>query len=163
MSRTQADTQKVVHATFVLEQTYPHPVAKVFNAFADSELKSRWLQHPQGPQAGDSYQQDFRTGRREHNKWVMGADTPLPGAIIASDGMFLDIVENRRIVSAASMMMNGTPFSGSLLTFEFEADGDSTRLICTHHGAFLENSDGPQMREDGWKKLFERLEAVLNS
>jgi uncharacterized protein YndB with AHSA1/START domain len=152
----------VVHATFVMEQTYPHPVSKVFNAFADTELKARWFQHPGGPQPGNSYQQDFRTGGPEHSKWVMGPDTPFPGAVIASDGMFLDIIKDRRIVSAANMMMNGTPFSGSLLTFEFEADGDGTRLTCTHQGAFLENSDGPQMREDGWKKLFERLGAALN-
>ena len=60
------------------------------------------------------------------------------------------------------MMMNGTPFSASLVTFEFEEDGGGTRLICTHHGAYFENADGPEMRKDGWQQLLGQLAAVLN-
>jgi uncharacterized protein YndB with AHSA1/START domain len=154
------DTQAVVHATFVIENTYPHPVEKVFKAFADPEFKARWFS-PGGTQPDGAYQHDFRLGGSERSRWVMGDQTPFPGAIMSSEGLYLDIIDNSRIVSAANMMMNGTPFSGSLLTFEFDAEGSGTRLTCTHQGAFLENSDGPEMREDGWKKLFERLAAAL--
>jgi hypothetical protein len=32
-----------------------------------------------------------------------------------------------------------------------------TELILTHQGAFFEGADGPEMREEGWRKLLERL------
>jgi len=36
-----------------------------------------------------------------------------------------------------------------------------TDLICTHQGAFFEGADGPQMREAGWRHLFENLAKEL--
>ena len=150
----------VVHATFVSETTYPHPVAKVFAAFSDSAIKVRWLTH--APQDTGDYQNDFRLGGMERTRWVMDASTPFPGAVITSEALYLDIIPESRIVSGSNMMMNGRPFSASLMTFEFEADGDGTRLICTHNGAYFENSDGPEMRKDGWQQLLGQLDAVLN-
>ena len=149
----------VVHATFVTETTYPHPVAKVFAAFSNTAVKARWFSHPT---ADGSYNNDFRLGGSESSRWVMDASTPFPGAVITSEGLYLDIVPERRIASGSNMMMNGTPFSASLVTFEFEEDGDGTRLICTHHGAYFENADGPEMRKDGWQQLLGQLAAVLN-
>jgi hypothetical protein len=32
-----------------------------------------------------------------------------------------------------------------------------TDLICTHQGTFFEGADGPQIREAGWRLLFEQL------
>jgi len=150
----------VAHASFRLEKTYPHPVEKVFAAFADAGLKQRWL-NPQAPQGGATFESDFRVGGQEHSRSIMGDDTPFPGAVLSSHALYLDIIENRRIVTGSNMMMNGTPFSGSLLTFEFEADGAGTRLICTHAGAFFENSDGNEMRRHGWNALLDRLGETL--
>lgn len=150
----------VVHASFRIEKTYPHPVAKVFAAFADGAIKQRWL-NPQAPQNGAAYENDFRVGGQEHSRSIMGDDTPFPGAVLSSQALYLDVIANQRIVTGSNMMMNGTPFSGSLLTFEFEADGDGTRLICTHAGAYFENSDGPAMREHGWNYLLDQLGTVL--
>lgn len=150
----------VVHATFVIEKTYPHPVAKVFAAFADPALKAKW--YSRAPGAADSaLDMDFRVGGREQMRYAMGADTPFPGAILSADGLYLDIVENARVVMGSNMAMNGTPFSGSLICFEFEADGGGTRLTATHDGAFFENADGPQMREHGWRVLLDRLGETL--
>ncbi|ESQ87240.1 hypothetical protein ABAC460_20945 [Asticcacaulis sp. AC460] len=149
-----------VHATFVIEKTYPHPVAKVFAAFANSDIKLRWFRHGVA-QPGDSYDNDFRLGGLEKSRWTMGPETPFPGAVLSSEALYLDIVPDRRIACGSNMMMNGTPFSGSLATFEFAADGDGTKLTLTHHGAFFENADGPQMREHGWGELLKRLGAVL--
>ncbi len=148
----------VVHASFRLEKTYPHPVEKVFNAFADTATKQRWYgsRSPEG-----AYENDFRVGGQEHSRSIMGDDTPFPGAVLSSHALYLDIIGNRRIVTGSNMMMNGTPFSGSLITFEFEADRDGTRLICTHAGAFFENSDGNEMRQHGWNALLDRLGETL--
>lgn len=149
-----------VHASFRIEKTYPHPVAKVFAAFADSKIKQRWL-NPQAPDNGAAYDNDFRIGGLETSRSTMGDNTPFPGAVLSSQALYLDIVENRRIATGSNMTMNGTPFSGSLLTFEFEPDGEGTRLVCTHAGAFFENSDGNDMRRHGWNALLDRLGETL--
>lgn len=150
-----------VHATFVIEKTYPHPVEKVFAAFAQAETRTRWQNPPGAGHTDNRITFDFVLNGRESNRWIMGDDTPFPGAVMTSEGLFLDIVPERRIATAHNMMMNGTTFSASLLTFEFEAETGGTRLICTHHGAFFENSDGPEMREQGWQHLLERLGQTL--
>ncbi len=148
-------SQAVAHATFVIERIYPQSVEKVFAAFADPATKKRWY-------AKDGvHESDFRLGGIERSRSIMGDQTPFPGDVLSSEAIYLDIVADKRIVTGSNMMMNGTPFSGSLLSFEFAADGDGTRLTCTHQGAFFENSDGPQMREHGWGELFNRLAEVL--
>jgi uncharacterized protein YndB with AHSA1/START domain len=43
------------------------------------------------------------------------------------------------------------------VTIEFLATETGTDLICTHQSAFFEGSDGPQIREAGWKALLEKL------
>ncbi|EGF90806.1 activator of Hsp90 ATPase 1-like family protein [Asticcacaulis biprosthecium C19] len=146
-----------VHATFVIEKTYPHPVTKVFAAFAQSDIKQSWFGHG----SGGTYENDFRVGGIERSSWVMDATTPFPGAVLSSEALYLDIVPDRRIACGSNMMMNGTPFSGSLATFEFAADGDGAKLTLTHHGAYFENADGPQMREHGWGELLKRLGEAL--
>jgi hypothetical protein len=36
-----------------------------------------------------------------------------------------------------------------------------TDLILTHQAAFFEGADGPKMRQDGWRKLLEKLAKEL--
>lgn len=151
--------QPVVHHTFVIEKTYPKPPAAVFTAFADRDKKARWLSG--GRQAMTGFDLDFRVGGREFAGYVMGADTPFEGAKMTSDGLYLDIVPEARIVIGSNMAMNGTPFSGALLTFEFLPEGEGTKLILTHQGAFFEHSDGPEMRRHGWSKLLDQAADTL--
>jgi uncharacterized protein YndB with AHSA1/START domain len=153
----------VTHASFVIYKTYPHPLAKVFAAFAEPSLRAKWQSPDGGALPGDHIDFEFKVGGRESARWVMGDDTPFPGAVISSEGLFLDIVDQQRIVCASNMMMNGTPFSGSLLSFEFTEEDGGTRLTCTHQGAFFENADGPEMRKDGWEKLLMSLAAFLDN
>ena len=149
-----------VHASFRIEKTYPHPVAKVFAAFADTAKKQRWL-NPQAPQNGAAYENDFRVGGLESSRTIMSDATPYPGAVLSSHALYLDIIDNHRIVTGSNMMMSGRPFSGSLMTFEFAEDGEGTRLICTHAGAYFENSDGNDIRQRGWNALLDRLGETL--
>jgi uncharacterized protein YndB with AHSA1/START domain len=58
---------------------------------------------------------------------------------------------------ASSMAFGEKRFSASLLTFEFLENAKGTDLICTHQGAFFENSDGPELREKGWQELLGEL------
>ena len=59
------------------------------------------------------------------------------------------------------MSLGDHRFSASLVTIEFVPTEKGTDLICTHQGAFFEGSDGPEMREAGWRKLLDQLDGEL--
>jgi uncharacterized protein YndB with AHSA1/START domain len=75
--------------------------------------------------------------------------------------VFYDIVPNRRVVSASAMTLGDHRFSSSLVTFEFLPIPQGTDLRLTHQGAFFEGSDGPKMREGGWRKLLDQLSVAI--
>ncbi|HEX7947764.1 MAG TPA: SRPBCC domain-containing protein [Phenylobacterium sp.] len=147
----------VVHSTFVIERTYPKPPEAVFAAFADPQAKRRWYADGQV----DLYENEFKVGGRERVHTRMPDSSPFPGAPMIHEGVYTDIVENRRIVIASSMALRDHRFSTSQTTFEFLKGGEGAVLICTHQGAFFENSDGPQMREHGWRALLDKLDRTL--
>ena len=76
---------------------------------------------------------------------------------------FMDIVPNQRIVISQSMDFRSKRVSAALVTIELVKTEKGTDLICTHHAAFFEGADGPQMREHGWRALFDRLGKELDS
>jgi hypothetical protein len=59
------------------------------------------------------------------------------------------------------MSIQGNCISASLVTVELLAAALGTDLILTHQAAFFEGADGPEMREDGWRKLIENLSAEI--
>lgn len=146
-----------IHNTFVIEKTYPVPPEAAFRAFSDVDVKRRW--YAEG--AVDLYENDFRVGGRERVHMRMPQGSPAPGAPMIHEGFYTDIVENRRIVIASWMAMAEHRFSVSQTTFEFLRTMDGTHLVCTHQGAFFENSDGPQTRKHGWNVLLDRLGGSL--
>ena len=60
------------------------------------------------------------------------------------------------------MTLGDRRISASLVTVELLPTDEGTDLICTHQGAFFEGADGPQLREAGWRQLFERLAKELS-
>lgn len=152
--------QSVIHNTFVLERSYPATPEQVFGALSNPAKRRRWLMEGQNHEV-ESFEVDFRVGGHERGVLRFGPKTPFPGALFTREGDFRDIVKNERIVSASSMGMGDKPFSVSLETFELLPTEKGTDLIFTHQAAFFEGSDGPEMREGGWRKLLEKLEAEL--
>ena len=146
--------QTVVHNTFVVEKSYPKPVETVFAAFADATKKSRWYAGERRP---ESYSLDFRVGGRELLSYKAPEGTPIAGMMLTNEGEFQDIVPDERIVEAMTMMLDDKRISSSLVTIEFLATETGTDLIFTHQGAFFEGSGGPQMREEGWRVLLDKL------
>ena len=57
----------------------------------------------------------------------------------------------------STMTLGDKRISAALATFEFLPAEKGTDLIFTHQAAFFEGADGPQMREQGWRRLFEQL------
>jgi uncharacterized protein YndB with AHSA1/START domain len=150
----------VVHNTFVLERSYPKPPERVFAAFADPSQKRRWYADSRGHEVV-AFDQDFRVGGVERLEYRFNEGTSFPGAALTNEGRYQDIVPNRRIVTASTMDLSDRRISASLVTLEFVATDKGTDLICTHQGTFFEGSDGPEMRQQGWQTLLDRLEKEL--
>lgn len=147
-------TQKgraVVHSTFSVERSYPHPPRRVFAAFSDTRTKRRWFAEGEGWQI-DEFTMDFRVGGAETSRFRYQG-----GASMGNDTVFLDIVPDRRIVLAYTMTLEGKRTSVSLATVEIEPSGDGTQLVYTEQGAFLDGADDPGARRSGCGQLLDKL------
>ena len=150
------EEQSVIHSTFVIERKYPATPERVFAAFADPAKKRRWFVEGDHHEI-EHFEMDFRVGGKERARFRFKEGTPLKGIACTNDAVYQDIVPNRRIVIAHTMTIGEKCISASLVTFEFLLAEAGTDLICTHQGAFFEGADGPEMREEGWRKLLEQL------
>jgi uncharacterized protein YndB with AHSA1/START domain len=150
----------VIHNTFTINRTYPVSSERVFAAFADPAKKRRWFAEGENHSV-DDFSMDFRVGGLEHTVSHFKEGSPFPGVALINDAVFHDIVLNRRIVQSSHMTLGDHIFSASLVTVEFLAAEGGAELVITHQGAFFENSDGPERRENGWRKIADRLAAEL--
>lgn len=144
----------VTHETIRLERDYPVAPAKVFEAFADAEVKARWFGVP-GDWTGPDTAFDFRVGGHDYHAAEMD------GQMHVYDGVYRDIVSDRRIVFAYDMHVGGTRISVSLATVELHPSDTGTRLTYTEQGAFLDGMDSADGRRNGMGSLLDALGALL--
>ncbi|HVV28306.1 MAG TPA: SRPBCC domain-containing protein [Rhizomicrobium sp.] len=152
----------VIHDTFVIRKSYPVPVSRVFSFLSEPAKKARWYAADSETSTADGMEMDFREGGIERAHYRLNERTPFPGAVLATEGIYQDIQQNRRIVLASSMTLAGRRISCSLVTFELLEGRDATDLLLTHQGAFFEGSGGPEMRKAGWETLLDRLGQSLS-
>jgi uncharacterized protein YndB with AHSA1/START domain len=139
----------VVHNSFTIERTYPSPPARVFSAFADRDLKSRWFGGPE-----IEHELDFRVGGHERLRNRGGGQAFF-------ESRYHAIVRERRIVFSYDLHLDGAHVSTSLTTVELEPDGAGTRLTFTEQGAFFDGLDDPAGREHGTGGLLDALGEAL--
>jgi uncharacterized protein YndB with AHSA1/START domain len=145
----------IIHKTFVIERTYPTTAARVFRAFSDPKKKQRWFVEGEGFTV-ESYSFDFRIGGFERSRFRHGDGPPM-----TFDAVYLDILDNERLVYAYSMTVGGQPLSGSLASMEMVQRGGETLLRVTEHTAFLDGNDGSADRREGTMALLEALAREL--
>jgi uncharacterized protein YndB with AHSA1/START domain len=143
--------RSIVHATFVVERTYPAAPARVFAAWADPQIKAGWFGAPDEGTNGPS-EFDFRVGGREFS-----SGTAPNGQHYRYYARYQDIVPDQRIVYTYDMYLDAARISVSLATIELTPEGAGTRLTVTEHGAYLDGLDTPAQREAGTNWLMNQL------
>jgi uncharacterized protein YndB with AHSA1/START domain len=129
------------HSTFVIERRFTVAPANVFNSWASAELKKRWFSCDDA-MVSTEFSLDFRPGGREINR------VSIPGGEVHMfQGVYLDIVTDRRIIYAYDMHLGEKRISASLATVVFEAEGRGTKMTFTEQIAFL----------DGYNERAERI------
>ena len=149
-------TPTAIHKSFTIERVYPTTAARVFAAFTDPVKKRRWFAEGEGFVV-DSYSLDFKVGGFERSRFRYGDGPPM-----TNDCVYLDIIDQERLVFAYSMTIGGAPLSASLSTIELEATKGGTRLRFTEHTAFLDGNDGSESRREGSIGLLEALARELD-
>ena len=144
----------VTHATFVIERSYPASPARVFQAFANPELKRRWFGAEE--MRDGHHELDFRVGGQE----IARGGSP-DGPVHTYIATYQEIVSDQRIVTTYSMDMGQTRISASVATVELTPEGNGTRMVFTEQGAFLDGHDTPEQREHGTRVLLDNLGKFL--
>ncbi len=150
----------LIQNTFVVERSYPVPPERVFAAFADPAVKRRWFGE-RDHHVVEQFEVDFRPGGTERFRYRFKEGTLFPGVAIRSEGTYHEIVPNQRMVTTSAMYFANKMISVALLTIELLPTDAGTDLVCTHQAVFFEGADGPEMREAGWRSLFDSLEKEL--
>ena len=153
MSSTTERSQ--VHHTFVVERDVPHPVERVWGAFADLEAKRRWWGSEEAEMT-EPLSDDFRVGG--HGRDAGRFDG---GPVHRFESTYTDIVEHQRIVYTYDMWLDDAHISTSVTTIVLEPVDGGTRLTFTEQGVHLDGGDDGTMREHGTRELLEAMVASL--
>lgn len=146
----------VTNAMFTIERTLKASPARVFAAYSSLEAKSAWFKTPSDIETLNR-DFDFRVGgvERFRARWPSGMVSDFQAT-------YHDIVENERIILVYDLFHDDDKLSVSLLTLEFRAEGDSTRLIHTEQGTYLSGGvEAVKGREHGTTWHVENLVALI--
>lgn len=151
-------TRTQTHATFTLERTYDQPVARVWSAFADAEVKQQWFGSTDFSDV--EFAEDFRVGGTAINH---GTNEGRRSEFRAT---YTDIVEHERIVYTYDMWLDGAHASTSITTITLEPAGAGTLLTYTEQGVHLDGVHGPGPeaaagREHGTDWMLGRIAEIL--
>lgn len=147
--------RSIDHANFTIERSFRATPEQVFRAFSDPAAKERWFVKADGWPIAE-YSHDFRVGGRETGRFSQDGKT-----IYINDTVYLDIVENRRIISAYTMTQDDKRISASLATVDIRPDAQGSRIVFTEQVAFLDGLDKLEYRREGWEQLIEALAKEL--
>ena len=148
--------EKVSHDTVVIERVFKAAPAKVFKAWSTQEALRAWSAPGDANWTLDVQRFDFRVGGGETSDFG-----PRDGERYYNEGLYLDIVEDERIVSAFSMSTAGRRFFAGLMTAEFNPEGAGCRLKLTEQGVHFGVDPEEANHRAGWEEMFDKLESHL--
>jgi uncharacterized protein YndB with AHSA1/START domain len=139
----------------VVDDVFPHTPEVIWRALTDGTLIGRWLMAPIGfaPEIGNRF--TYQT--KPAGEW--------DGTIQCE---VLDVVPNERLSYAwrGGHASNGNGYGSKLdtvVTFTLEKAEAGTRLRLIHSGFVLPRNDvAYRNMSDGWTKVIDRLDAVLD-
>lgn len=153
-----ADAPNYAYGTFTLERTWATTPARVFEAWADIEIKAMWF-----PGVDEETLHlvrrdlDFRRGGVE----VLEGRFRATGMTALYEARFHLIDPNRRLVYDYDLHHDDRFTSVTLSSLFIEPDGARTRVAYTEQIVFLDGKDGTESRRHGTGVQWEKLETVL--
>ena len=143
--------RSVIHETIVVERGYGAPIERTFAAFAQAQERARWDVPDEGWEVTELIE-EFRVGGRERSRFGPKGDPRY-----FSDGLYLDIQPNARIITAGTMHDRDVRMTCTLATLEFYPSARGTRLILTDQSVYF-GAEKPTDRRGGWGTILDNLE-----
>jgi uncharacterized protein YndB with AHSA1/START domain len=138
--------------TLRLQRTFPAPAARVFDAWTSEEVLRRWWHTEHGWETSEA-EVDLRVGGTVR---VVMRD-PENDVEYGGGGTYTEVDPPRRL--AFTWTWDGDTRQ-TLIEIDFEEAHGVTTVRFTHSG--LWDDEAVRSHDDGWGKLFDRLERVLS-
>jgi uncharacterized protein YndB with AHSA1/START domain len=153
-----------IHGTFTLPLDLAVPPARVYAAYCEQDLRTRWFRLPSEPGQG-RHERDFRVGGHEIATGVSAASGEAERLEYRST--FLDIVAGERFVFCYEVIVDDLRRWVSLVTVELAPRDGGTRLTHTEQYVLLAYTDDGAHDvghlRGGTRLQFNGLAAVLAS
>jgi uncharacterized protein YndB with AHSA1/START domain len=156
------DTDGVAHAfDLVLERTIDAPPEKVFRAYTDPAILSQWFA-PKPWSISDMVLEPRPGGR--FNFVMHGPE----GERFPNSGIYLEIVENRRIISTDALTPDwkpaGAPFMVARIDLEPTGDGRTRYKATASHWTEEAMKQHEQMGfHEGWGQVADQLNQIVKT
>lgn len=156
------DTDGVAHAfDLVLERIIDAPPEKVFRAYTDPVILSQWFAPK--PWSVSDMVLELRPGGR-FNFTLHGPE----GEVFPNAGIYLEIVENRRIISTDALTPDwkpaGAPFMVARIDLEPTADGKTRYKATASHWNEESMKQHEQMGfHEGWGQVADQLNQIVKT
>ncbi|HEX5323617.1 MAG TPA: SRPBCC domain-containing protein [Capsulimonadaceae bacterium] len=145
-----------IHDTFTIERQFKANRKRAFEAWSQLALKEKWFVGPPGKWNLLKREFDFRVDGREIARGGFS-----DGDTSHFDAIYLDIIDQERIVYAYRMYVNDLLLSISLVTVEFEGCGTGSKTKFTEQGVYFATQEAAASRLHGSQMLMDNLTRVI--
>ncbi len=147
-----SNEETTLHDTVAVRRTYAAPAARVFAAWSDPAALQRWYVPGDGSWSSKVLVHEFRRGGSKRLEFG-----PPGGPLYVEDCRYEDIVPERRICFAMTILRAGVPITTSMVTVELLARGARTETVVTDQLAILDGGDTSTDRLRGWGETLDKL------
>lgn len=140
------------HHTISLRRTYAAPVARVFACWREASALARWYVPGDASWSSKVLEHDLRPGGTKRLEFGPRGEIPY-----LEDCRYEDIVPERRICFAMTILRGATRITTSMVTVELLPQGSRTELRVTDQMVILDGGDTAPDRERGWGETLDKL------